>query len=98
MYWVDMTKVARVIVNESEGKRPEQYVIRDINPNFQNLSIAVKTTTDFQSNPPSTGYTAPYNYTAPNAGAGGSGGNRFSAAMNETVIDAKHVVHLIGTK
>ena len=94
MYWVDMTKVARVIVNESEGKRPEQYVIRDINPNFQNLSIAVKTTTDFQSNPPSTGYTAPYNYSAPNAGAGGSGGNRFSAAMNETVIDAKHVVHL----
>ena len=24
MYWVDMVKVARVIVNESEGKRPEQ--------------------------------------------------------------------------
>ena len=94
MYWVDMTKVARVIVNESEGKRPEQYVIRDINPNFQNLSMAIKTTTDFQSNPPSTGYTAPYNYTAPNAGAGGAGGNRFSAAMNETVLDAKHVVHL----
>ena len=23
MYWVDMTKVARVIVNESEGKRPK---------------------------------------------------------------------------
>ena len=30
MYWVDMTKVSRVIVNESEGKRPEQYIIRDI--------------------------------------------------------------------
>jgi hypothetical protein len=96
MYWVDMTKVARVIVNESEGKRPEQYVIRDINPNFQNLSIAIKTTTDYQSNPPSSGYVAPFNYTAPNAGAGGQGvgGSRFSAAMNETVIDAKHVVHL----
>ena len=96
MYWVDMTKVARVIVNESEGKQPEQYVIRDINPNFQNLSIAVKTTTDYQSTPPSGAYVAPYNYTAPNAGAGGqgSGGSRFSAAMNETVVDAKHVVHL----
>jgi hypothetical protein len=96
MYWVDMTKVARVIVNESEGKRPEQYVIRDINPNFQNLSIAVKTTTDYQSTPPSGAYVAPYNYTAPNAGAGGQGGSgsRFSAAMNETVLDAKHVVHL----
>ena len=35
------------IVNENEGKRPEQYVIRDINPNFQNLSIAPKQTTDY---------------------------------------------------
>ena len=96
MYWVDMTKVARVIVNESEGKRPEQYVIRDINPNFQNLSVAVKTTSDYQANPPSSGYVPPYNYTVPNSagGAGGSGMSRFSAAMNETVIDAKHVVHL----
>lgn len=96
LYWVDMTKVARVIVNESEGKRPEQYVIRDINPNFQNLSVAVKTTTDFQANPPSGAYVAPYNYSAPNAGAGGQGGSgsRFSAAMNETVVDAKHIVHL----
>jgi len=96
MYWVDMTKVARVIVNESDGKQPEQYVIRDINPNFQNLSIAVKTTTDYQSTPPSGAYVAPYNYSAPNAGAGGQGGSgsRFSAAMNETVLDAKHVIHL----
>jgi len=94
MYWVDMTKVARVIVNESEGKRPEQYVVRDINPNFQNLTIAAKTTTDYQSNPPSTGYVAPYNYTVPNAGAQGSGMSRFSAAMNESVLDAKHIVHL----
>ena len=93
MYWVDMTKVARVIVNESEGKRPEQYVIRDINPNFQNLTVAAKTTTDYQSNPPSSGYVAPYNYTIPNA-TSGAGVSRFSAAMNETVIDAKHVVHI----
>ena len=96
MYWVDMTKVARVIVNESEGKRPEQYVIRDINPNFQNMTVAAKTTTDYQSNPPSSGYVAPFNYTAPNAGSGGqgTGQSRFSAAMNEAVLDAKHIVHL----
>ena len=96
LYWVEMTKVARVIVNESEGKRPEQYVIRDINPNFQNLTVAVKTTTDYQSNPPSSGYVAPTNYTVPNAGSGGggTGQSRFTAAMNEAVLDAKHVVHL----
>lgn len=94
MYWVDMTKVVRVIVNESEGKRPEQYVVRDINPNFQNLTVAAKTTTDLQSSPPSGAYVAPFNYTAPNANSQGSGASRFSAAMNETVVDAKHVVHL----
>jgi hypothetical protein len=96
LYWVDMTKVARVIVNESEGKRPEQYVVRDINPNFQNLTVAAKTTTDYQSNPPTLGYTAPQNYTVPNSSAGGvgTGQTRFAAAMNEAVLDAKHIVHL----
>ena len=96
LYWVEMTKVARVIVNESEGKRPEQYVIRDINPNFQNLTMAAKTTTDYQSNPPASGYIAPMNYTVPTGGAGGQGAglSRFNAAMNEAVLDAKHVVHV----
>ena len=68
MLWVDMTKVRRVIVNENEGKRPEQYVIQDINPNFQNLSIAPKTTNDYSTNPPAGGYSAPYNYTTPMTG------------------------------
>jgi len=93
MYWVDMTKVARVIVNESQGKRPEQYVIRDINPNFQNLSVAAKTTNDYNTQPPSGGYSQPYNYTAPNA-PNSSGQSRFQKSVNETCVDAKHVVHL----
>jgi hypothetical protein len=93
MYWVDMTKVARVIVNESDGKRPEQYVIRDINPNFQSLAIAAKTTNDYNTQPPSGGYSAPYSYTAPNA-PNSSGQSRFQRSVNETCIDAKHVIHL----
>ena len=35
--YVDQAKVTKIIVNESEGKVPEQYVIRDINFNFVNL-------------------------------------------------------------
>jgi hypothetical protein len=88
-----MSKVARVIVNESEGKKPEQYVIRDINPNFQNLTVAVKTTTDFRSTTPGGGADPSYTYNTPNAPMA-SGQSRFSAAMNESVIDAKHVIHL----
>ncbi len=98
LYWVDMTKVVRVIVNENEGKRPEQYVIRDINPNFQNLSIAPKNTTDYGTGINSgqiigTGGSdmGGSNYTIPNAPSGQS---RFEHTVNETVIDAKNVVHL----
>jgi len=93
LYWTDMTKVVKVIVNESEGKKPEQYVIKDINPNLQNLSIAEKTTTDFQAQPPTAGYSAPYSYTVPNEPYGTTG-SRFSLGINEAAIDAKHVVHL----
>ena len=95
MYWVDMTKVARVIVNESEGKRPEQYVIRDINPNFQNMTVAAKTTTDYMTNPVTGSVSGAANYTMPNGGSGGGVGNsRFMTAMNETCLDAKHVIHM----
>ena len=93
IYWVDMSKVARVIVNESEGKKPEQYVIRDLNPNFQNMTVAVKTTTDYRSTTPGGGSDPAYVYNTPNAPMA-SGQSRFSAAMNESVIDAKHVIHL----
>jgi len=92
MYWVDMTKVNRVIVNESEGKRPEQYVIQDINPNFQNLTVAPKTTTDYQVTPTSGGYQSQYNRTVPNAPLGQEG--RFSTTANEMCLDAEHVVHM----
>jgi len=95
MMWVDMSKLARVIVNESEGKRPEQYVIRDINPNFQNMSVAAKTTTDYMTNPVTGSVSGSANYTMPNGGTGGGTSNsRFQMAMNEVCIDAKHVVHV----
>jgi len=96
MYWVDMVKVSRVIVNESEGKRPEQYVIRDINPNFENLSIAPKTTSDYYVSR-ATGSAGQNSYSTPGGGGGGQGGasgSRFTQAMNETTVDSKHVVHL----
>jgi hypothetical protein len=100
MYWVDMVKVSRVIVNESEGKRPEQYIIRDINPNFQNMSVAQKTTQDYYVSRPTgsmgqgnagTGAGGAGGYAQ---GAGGTGNSRFQQAMNESCLDARHVVHL----
>jgi len=98
LYWVDMTKVIKVIVNESEGKKPEQYVIKDININLQNLSVATKTNTDFAANPATGmggtgGGGAGGGYTVP-AMPYNTSGSRFTLGQSEAAIDAKHVVHL----
>ncbi len=98
LYWVDMTKVSKVIVNESEGKKPEQYVVKDINPNLQNLSVAQKVSNDFAANP-STGFggtgggIGSQGYNVPSMPAGTTG-SRFAMAQNESAIDSKHVMHL----
>ena len=98
LYWVDMIKVIKVIVNESEGKKPEQYVIKDININLENLVVSEKTSTDFAANPATGmggvggGTGAGGGYTVPSGGA--TTGSRFSLGFNEAAIDAKHVVHM----
>ncbi len=98
LYWVDMIKVIKVIVNESEGKKPEQYVIKDININLENLVVSEKTSTDFAANPATGmggvggGTGAGGGYTVPSGGA--STGSRFSLGFNEAAIDSKHVVHM----
>ena len=33
LFHVDPAKLTRIIVNESEGKRPEQYIIKEVNLN-----------------------------------------------------------------
>jgi hypothetical protein len=98
LYWSDMTKVVKVIVNESVGKEPEQYVVKDINLNLQNLTVAPKSTSDFAV----TGGTglggtggggSGQGYSVPSA-QGQTSGSRFSIGLQETAVDAKHIVHL----
>jgi hypothetical protein len=93
--WVDAAKVTKIIVNESEGKIPEQYVVRDINFNFKDM-VAVT--------PHGTTNTAPSgtsSYTS--GGSQGRGfvgaaaqppGTRFHNQTNELTVDAKDVVHI----
>lgn len=93
LFWIETNKVSKVIVNESEGKKPEQYIIQDINPNLENLSVAAKTVSDFQTGNPNGGYTAPQSYTIPDQ-AGAVSGGRFTMGLKESAIDAQHVMHV----
>lgn len=98
--YVDPAKVDKIIVNESDGKKPEQYVVRDINPNLQALTATA-------INPTQTNSSSGLNYLQGGAqqrgmtgsyGAGGAtaGGNgsRFMIDQNQIPIDAKHVIHI----
>lgn len=91
LYWTEMSKVTKVIVNEGEGKKPEQYLIKDLNPNFQNLTVTAVATTDTYMNHPQVGGPSGA-YTQPQAPFGG--GSRFSHAQNEAVINAEHILHM----
>ena len=94
-FYIDSSKVIKIIANESEGKKPEQYIIRDINPNFVNLVATAITPNvkDTNRGGASVG-------TSMMAGRGMTGaypqasGGRFDKGENEVAIDAEHVVHL----
>jgi len=99
--YVDPAKVDKIIVNESEGKKPEQYMIRDFNPNFE----ALATTAITPSNQHGGGSQFGGSYGTGQGGAGGSRGmvgsfptstnsSRFGQNQNQYAIDARHVIHI----
>jgi hypothetical protein len=89
--WVEMNKLVKIIVNEAAGKEPEQYIIKDINPNLQNLTVTAVAAQDSYMNHPQVGG-ASGSYVQP--ATPWAGGSRFSQAQNEAAINAEHVVHL----
>ena len=92
-FWVNMQDVIKVIVNEGEGKQKEQYVVRNINPNFQNMTATQKTHQDQVSGQTSSGTSVNQSYVQPNGAYGSAGGSRFENQINEFAIESEHVVH-----
>ena len=93
LYWTEMSNILKVIVNEAEGKEPEQYVVKDLNPNFQNLTVTAVSSSDAYVNAPNSGTGASAaGYIQSSAAT--STGSRFSHSQTDSVIDAEHVVHL----
>ncbi len=93
--FVDAAKVSKIIVNESEGKIPEQYVLKDINFNFKDL-IAVTPHGTANTSPSGTSsYTSGGGFGRGMVGAAANTpGTRFQNAQNEIAVDAKNVIHI----
>ena len=99
--YIDPSKLDKIIVNESDGKKPEQYMIRDFNPNLETLA----TTAIQPTNQHGGGSQFGGSYGTGQGGAGGSRGmvgsfpttansSRFSENQNQYAIDARHVIHI----
>ena len=94
-FHVDPANITKIIVNESEGKRPEQYMIRDLNISFESLSATKLNTTNAYG----PGGNAPGGYSTLNnqymtGKTPDAGTSRFSTDDNEIAVDAEHIVHL----
>ena len=97
--WIDPSQLIKVIVNESEGKKPEQFVVKNLAPNFENL-VATQITPNV--NPRNStgnmsggggGYVGAS--AQPGVGAGSANsGNRFGLQQTEHALNAEHIVHL----
>ncbi len=95
--YIDPAKIVKIIVNESEGKEPEQYVIRDLNPNFMDLVVTTINPNTTNTNNRGTAYVAGGQAARGMVGAypaSSSSGSRFEVMQNELAVDAEHVVHL----
>jgi hypothetical protein len=99
--YIDPAKVDKIIVNESDGKKPEQYMIRDFNPNLETLAA----TAIQPSNVHGGGSQFGSSYGTGQGGAGGSRGmvgafptstnsSRFTQNQNQYAINSEHVIHL----
>jgi len=94
-FYVDPGKVVKIIVNESEGKKPEQYVIRDLAPNFQHLVATQIQPSNISTNNRGSNYVNGGGFGKGMTGAfPQSSGDRFSIGENELAVDAAHVIHL----
>jgi hypothetical protein len=93
---IDPAKLVKVIVNESEGKEPEQYIIRDLSPNFKDLIVTAINPSNGQNRGTSNvaGGAAARGMAGTYPSNSATSGSRFQMGQEEVAIDAKHVVHL----
>ena len=95
LLFVDSAKVSKIIVNESEGKVPEQYVIKDLNFNFVDMVAVTPHGTTNTSPSGTSSYTSGGGFGRGYVGdAARSPGTRFQNDQNEVTVDAKHIMHI----
>ena len=87
LIWVNASDVAKAIVNESEGREIDQYIVKNIALNLVDLvAVDTKKHNDATATSPTLGYTA---------SKGNSGVYSSTSGQNtEVSVDSKNIVHI----
>ena len=93
LFHVDPAKLTRIIVNESEGKKPEQYIIKDVNLNFKEMVATSPHITNGNISSPGASYQTG-GARGMTGGVNVPPGSRFAIEDGEVAVDAQHVLHL----
>ena len=93
LYWVDPYQVEKVLVNESNGKKIEQYFIKNLDLHLKDLAA---TSVSPNSQRPYGSGAIMSDYTNPQASSGfkSSSSGYGPDANNAVPIDAQHVLHI----
>lgn len=94
LFWVNPSKVEKVVVNEGKGKKIEAYYIKDLDINLQSLNITADTVKLSQTGHQKMGLPTSTAGLQQNYSAGMPEGSRFAHDVTTTAIDAKHVIHV----
>jgi hypothetical protein len=103
LYWVDPYKIQSVVVNPAEGKKPEFYLVNDLDINIQTKVATIprsQAINQIQSpsmvnNPAgAAGASTAYNNQAQSASWVGKTSGVAGQGINELAVNAAHVVHI----
>lgn len=92
LYWVDPANIEKVIVNESEGKKIEQYFIKNLDP-IMSEKVATQVSS-IHAMPFGTGHGMAGIMSPTNNTAGGHVPGAMEGADQGLPVDAKHIVHI----
>lgn len=92
LFFVNPVDLLKVIVDEANGKEPAQYVIKNIDPNFEELTVTSPQGTDSYNSPAGIGPNS-YNTSLTRRQTNAANGSGINADM-EFLVDAKHVIHV----
>lgn len=92
LFWVDPANVEKVIVNESEGKKPETYFIKNLDANFAQQTAT--SASPLHGRP----YAAGHGITGATPSNNSNAGSYLTGAINGvdtgTPVKSEHIIHL----